>query len=58
MNRDKKMNAFTFEMFDRLEEVFNEIQSEGKDVRAVVLAANGKHFSAGLDLNAAAEMGQ
>lgn len=44
-------------MFVDFEKVFEDLQRPDRDVRAVVLTANGKHFSAGLDLSAAAEMG-
>ena len=56
MNRPKKYNAITFEMFDKIKEVFNYLGRPGSDVRAIVFTGEGKHFTAGLDLKSAAEM--
>jgi enoyl-CoA hydratase/carnithine racemase len=47
LNRPDKRNAFSAKVFDGLSEVFASLPAA---VRAVVLAANGKHFCAGLDL--------
>ena len=49
MNRPLQMNLLTNEMLDALQESFDSMASN-KDVRVVVLAANGKGFSAGHDL--------
>ena len=38
INRPKKMNAFTFEMFGELREVVNKICNCDKDVRVIVLS--------------------
>ena len=56
MNRPKKFNAITFQMFDKIKEVFQYIGRPGSEVRAIVFAGEGKHFTAGLDLKSAAEM--
>lgn len=44
-------------MFIMLEKVFEEINNSEKDIRAVVLTSEGKHFTAGLDLKSAMEIG-
>jgi len=56
MNRPKKFNAITFQMFDKIKEVFVYLGRPGSDVRAIVFTGEGKHFKAGLDLTSAAEM--
>ena len=56
LNRAKKFNAITFEMFDMIKEVFEYLGRNGSDVRAIVFAGEGKHFTAGLDLSSAVEM--
>ena len=55
LNRPKKYNAINFEMFDHIKEVFEYVGRNGSGVRAVVLAGEGKHFSAGIDLVSAME---
>ena len=49
INRPDKLNAMNPAMFREIGEVFRAL-GEKEGVRAVVLSANGKHFSAGLDL--------
>ena len=49
LNRPDKLNAMNGAMFRKIGEAFRWIDAE-TDARAVVLAANGKHFTAGLDL--------
>lgn len=49
LNRPKQLNAMNGAMFREIGEAFRWIDSE-TDARAVVLSANGKHFTAGLDL--------
>lgn len=49
LNRPEKLNAMNGAMFREIGEAFRWIDAE-TDARAVVLAANGKHFTAGLDL--------
>lgn len=51
LNRPKA-NAFNIELVDALMDAFSQAETD-KAVRAIVLAANGKLFSAGLDLNLA-----
>jgi methylglutaconyl-CoA hydratase len=50
LNRPDKRNAFNDEVISELTEAFK-FCGEQADVRAVVLAANGKAFCAGADLN-------
>lgn len=49
MNRPEKLNAMNGTMFREIGEAFRWIDAE-TNARAVVLAGNGKHFTAGLDL--------
>ena len=58
LNNPKKLNAMSFEMFAELEKVFLSIESSGKDIRAIVLTSSGPHFTAGLDLTSASQIGQ
>lgn len=57
LNRPDKYNSFSTALWRELGECFNDL-NENPDCRAIVLSANGKHFTAGLDLNSALEMGQ
>lgn len=50
LNRADKRNAFNDEVIDELTKAFDYV-GRCNDVRAVVLAANGKSFCAGADLN-------
>ncbi len=50
LDRADKHNAFDAQLIAALTEVFSRLGADGA-VRAVVLAANGKSFSAGADLN-------
>jgi len=50
LNNPQKHNAFDDTVIAQLTECFEKI-GEAKDVRAVILAAAGKNFSAGADLN-------
>ncbi|KAM3425368.1 Delta(3,5)-Delta(2,4)-dienoyl-CoA isomerase [Cercospora zeina] len=55
INRPKKLNSFTSQMFTDLGNIFKEL-SHDPDVRAIVLTAVGeKAFTAGLDVTAAAQ---
>ena len=48
LNRPKKFNAMSFEMFAELEmAIQNEVKGE---IRVIVLRGEGKHFTAGIDL--------
>jgi len=49
LNRPGKRNAFNGEMVDRLAAILSELREAG-DVVALVLRAEGDHFSAGADL--------
>jgi len=49
LNRPDQLNAMNGAMFREIGEAFRWIDSE-TNARAVVLSANGKHFTAGLDL--------
>ena len=51
MNRPQVANAQDSQMIDELDAAFD-LADADDDVRVVVLAANGKHFSAGHDLKA------
>jgi len=49
LNRPNKLNAMNGTMFTEIGKAFRWL-SDKEGVRAVVLSANGKHFTAGLDL--------
>lgn len=49
LNNPTKFNALSLEMIDALSEAFRSIETDSR-VRVVILAANGKAFSAGHDL--------
>jgi enoyl-CoA hydratase len=50
LNRPDKANAMNGAMWDELQGCFEWLDAE-PDVRVVILAGNGKHFCAGLDLS-------
>lgn len=50
LNRPEKANAMTMEMWSELGECFESLDAI-PSVRAIVLAAKGKHFCAGIDLS-------
>ena len=54
-NRPKERNTMTFEFFDELTKIMEEFD-EDPEVRVVVIKAEGKSFTAGLDLVAAQEL--
>jgi len=54
-NRPDKGNAITPEFFSEISDTFKSM-SQDSDIRVVVLKANGKHFTTGLDLMAAADI--
>ena len=49
LNRNEKMNAFTFQMLQELAQAFTLLE-ENSELRCGFLFSKGKHFSAGLDL--------
>jgi len=55
LNRPEKGNAITPDFFSEIKDTF-QVMSDDSDVRVVVLKANGKHFTTGLDLMAAADI--
>jgi len=55
MNRPEKRNTFTLEMFEALIDLFPRLDDD-PDVRVVVIKAEGKSFTAGLDLMEAGGM--
>jgi methylglutaconyl-CoA hydratase len=50
LNRPERHNAFNAELIAALDEAFTRL-GQADDVRAIVLAGNGKSFSAGADLD-------
>ena len=55
LNRPNKLNAMNGTMFREIGDAFRAIDANS-NVRAVILSANGKHFTAGLDLKESAEL--
>ena len=50
----KKMNALSFESLAEIENfILNEVNPWTSGARVLILKAEGKHFTAGLDLNSA-----
>ncbi len=56
LNRPEQRNAQNAALLDELDKCFDRAVAE-KDVRVIVLKAEGKHFSAGHDLSAEAQNG-
>ncbi len=52
LNRPKQRNTMTMEFFQEMRRIFEEFDADA-DVRVVVIRAQGKSFTAGLDLVAA-----
>ncbi len=52
LNRPKQRNTMTMEFFQEMRRIFEEFDADA-DVRVVVIRAEGKSFTAGLDLVAA-----
>ncbi|MBA3856953.1 MAG: enoyl-CoA hydratase [Cyanobacteria bacterium PR.3.49] len=50
MNRPEQMNSMIKEFWSELPQVISEIEASGK-TRVIVISAEGKHFSAGMDLS-------
>lgn len=57
LNNPKKYNAVSWQMFQDIHNAFNSIATSGKDIRAIVFAGEGKHFTSGLDRESAMELG-
>ena len=55
-NRPKKFNSMAANNFDEMRETMEYLGGTDSKVRAIVLTGNGKHFCAGLDLKAAAQL--
>lgn len=51
LNRPEELNTMVMAFWQEMVDVFAEIEGRG-DVRAVVISSTGRHFTAGLDLNA------
>ncbi|HRI53157.1 MAG TPA: crotonase/enoyl-CoA hydratase family protein [Pseudomonadota bacterium] len=56
LNRPEQRNTMTLKFWPELRQVFTEL-TEHPEVRAVVFASTGKHFTAGLDLRDFAVLG-
>ncbi len=56
LDRPEKRNAMNMTFFSELTAAMNEIAAD-EEIRAVVMAARGPHFTVGLDLTALADMG-
>ncbi|WP_027417043.1 enoyl-CoA hydratase-related protein [Aneurinibacillus terranovensis] len=50
LNRPNELNAFNYETLVRLQEIIEEIRQDPKNIRAVIVTAEGRAFSAGADL--------
>lgn len=50
LNRPEEMNAFNYAALEKLGEITDQLQLESKDIRVVVVAAEGRAFCAGADL--------
>ena len=58
INRPKKMNAVAFETLAEIEEfIMKEVNPVSSGARVVVFSGEGKHFTSGLDLTSAAQIG-
>jgi enoyl-CoA hydratase len=55
LNRPEKSNAMNPPFWPEIRDVFNRIHND-PEIRAAIIAGNGKNFSAGLDLVASAEL--
>lgn len=55
LSRPKALNTMTPEFWEEMISVFDEIDARN-DVRCVVIASTGKHFTAGLDLKSFADL--
>ncbi|KAJ0170586.1 hypothetical protein K1T71_013957 [Dendrolimus kikuchii] len=55
LNRPKKLNTFSKNMWRELTECFSAL-SDNKDCRVIILSGQGKHFTAGIELNSLVEL--
>ncbi|MGD1955441.1 MAG: crotonase/enoyl-CoA hydratase family protein [Sphingomonadales bacterium] len=55
LNRPDALNTMTPEFWEEMVTVFGEIESRS-DIRCVVIASTGRHFTAGLDLKSFADL--
>ena len=56
LNRPEKANALDGELWQALGKCFRDLD-QNKSVRVCILSAEGKHFTAGIDLNLLQEIG-
>ena len=56
INRPKKLNSLNWENFADLKSAIEKLGKVGSEVRCIVLAGEGNHFTSGLDLQAAMKM--
>lgn len=56
LNRGEDLNTMTADFWRELPEIINDIDAQAT-ARVIVLSAEGRHFSAGIDLNAFAGLG-
>ena len=51
------MNAVSFETLQEIEQcILNEVNPYANGLRVLILAAEGKHFTSGIDLQSAAQL--
>lgn len=50
LNRPDELNAFNYAALEKLGEITDQLQLESKDIRVVIVAAEGRAFCAGADL--------
>eukprot|EP00756_Hemistasia_phaeocysticola_P015577 Hpha_TRINITY_DN15420_c1_g1::TRINITY_DN15420_c1_g1_i3::g.176898::m.176898/K12663/ECH1; Delta(3,5)-Delta(2,4)-dienoyl-CoA isomerase len=55
LNRPAKLNTFTAQVFEDFKNFFADVATDDS-VRCIVLTGEGKHFTAGLDLNTAGQV--
>ena len=55
VNRPKKMNAVNFEALAEIEQcILNDVNPYESGLRVLILTAEGKHFTSGIDMQSAA----
>ncbi len=50
LNHPETLNLVNWQLLEELDEIQNELEKD-ESVRAIIINANGDHFSAGIDLN-------